>query len=80
MGVPAQAKAFFGVAPQLRLGGHSAGWQAAVLSSIKNQYFAVNAHRCDNIWVLGLVSRFVDLSRVVDLLFDRHLDSGRLAR
>lgn len=80
MGVPAQAKAFFGVTPELRLGVHSAGWQTAVLGSIKNQYFAVNAHRCNNIWVLRLVSCFVDLSRVVDLLFDRHLDGRRLAR
>lgn len=80
MGVPAQAKAFFGVAPQLRLGCHSAGWQAAVLSSVKNQYLAVDAHRCNNIWVLRLVSRFIDLSRVVDLLLDRHLDGRRLAR
>lgn len=80
MGVPAQPKAFFGVTPQFRLGVHSAGWQAAVFSSIENQYLAVNAHCCNNIWVLRLVSRFIDLSRVVDLLFDRHLDGRRLAR
>lgn len=80
MGVPAQAKAFFGVTPELRLGIHSARWQTAVLGSIKNQYFAVNAHCRNNIWVLGLVSRFVDLSRVVNLLLDRHLNGRRLAR
>lgn len=80
MRVPAQAKTFFGVTPQLRLGIHSAAWQAAVLSSIENQHLAVNAHCCNNIGVLRLVSRFVDLSRVVDLLLNCHLYGRRLAR
>lgn len=47
-----------------------------MLGSIKDQGPTINTHGCDNVWVLGLVSGLVNLSRVINLLVDGHFDAS----
>ena len=50
-----------------------------MLGTIEDKNLSINAHRCNNIGVLWLISSLVDFSRVVDLLLNGHLDCGLLA-
>jgi hypothetical protein len=63
---------------QLRVG-FARLMQAAVLRPVENQNLSIDGERGDDVWVLRLVSCFVDLARVIDLLGDFEGDDRRLA-
>ena len=50
-----------------------------MLGTIKDQYFAIHTHGCDDVWVLWLVAGLVDLTWVINLLLDGHLDASSFA-
>lgn len=50
-----------------------------MFGAIKDENLSIDAHRSNNIRVLWLISSLVDLSGVIDLLFNGHLDRGLLA-
>lgn len=79
MGIPAETKAFLLVPYQLGLRGDYTVGDTAVLGTIEYQNSPIVGHGGYDIWILGLVSGFVDLSWVIDPLFDVHLDSSLLA-
>lgn len=80
MRAPVQAKALLCVALQLdvRVWG-AAGVETAVLGPVVDEDPAVDAQGSDHVRVLGLVTGLVDLTGMVDLLDDVHLDGSRLA-
>ena len=80
MRVPAQPKTFLLMADQLDLWVRCARGHYAVLGSVEDQNLAVDSERRDDVGILRLVARLVDLARVVDLLGDVELDDGRLPR
>ena len=80
MWVPAKTEAFLLMADQLDLRVWRARGRQAVLGPVKDQDLSVDGKRRDDVGVLRLVARLVDLARVVDLLCDVELDDGRLPR
>ena len=48
--------------------------------AVENEHSSINAHSGYNIWVLGLVSSFVDLSRMVNFLFNMHFNRSLFTR
>ncbi len=82
MGVPRQAKAFGLVSNELNLGVDLAQsrWLKRVLCAIKDENFAINAQRANNVRVLGLVARLVDFAWVLNLLHNVALDGRDVSR
>ena len=80
VGVPAQSKSFLLVPYKFGLWGHDALREAAVLGSVEDEDTPINAHGGYDVGVLGLVSGLVDLSRVIYLLLDVHLNRSLFAR
>ena len=80
MRVPAQTDSFLLMANKLRLGTNDALWSTAVLASVENKDPRVYTHCGYNIWILRLIPGFVDLSRMIDLLLDCHLNLGLFTR
>ena len=68
MGAPVEAKPFFRVPDQLHLRADLAGRFHGVPGSVKNSYLAIHTQGSNDVGVLGLVPRLVDLTFVVDLL------------
>ena len=78
--VPSQAEAFLLVPDEFNLRVRFVSrMKAAMLRPIKNQDLSVNRECGDNVWILRLVSCFVDLAGVINLLRDLESDHERLA-
>lgn len=80
MGIPAKTKTLALMAYELGLWVHRTLRVAAMLGAVENQYSSINAHGGYNIRVLRLVSRLVDLARVIYPLFNIELNRRLLAR
>src|SRR4030081_3019733 len=78
--VPSQTEAFLLMADQFDLWVRSAGWSQAVLGAIENQNLAIHRQCRDYVGILWLVTRLVDLARVVNLLGNGKFDNRGLAR
>lgn len=74
MRTPAETKAFLCVPGQFNLWIDHAGWYALVLCSVENHHSAICTHSRNDVGILWLISRLVDLSLVIDLLYDVELD------
>lgn len=57
-----------------------ATWRQAVFGPVKDENFAIDTHCCDDVWVLRLISSFVDFAGMINLLHYGHLNGWRVAR
>lgn len=57
-----------------------AAWLKAVFCPVKNKNLPINTHGCNDIRILRLISGFVDLSWMIYLLGDGHLDRWGISR
>ncbi len=73
MRTPAQSKALYRVPNKLHLGRDLAGWHAGMLRSIPDHDATIGAHGRYDVWVLWLVAGLVDLTLVIDLLYNFEL-------
>lgn len=80
MGIPGQTKALLLMANKFDLRARCARRCQAVLGPVEDQDLAINSESGDDVGILRLVARLVDLARVVDLLGDVELDDGLLSR
>ena len=80
VGVPAQPEALFLVAQEFRLWRHNTIWSTAMFGSIEHQHSSIHAHCSNDVGILRLVPRFVDLTWVINLLLDVHFDCRLFAR
>lgn len=68
MGTPTQTPSFSGVAIEMNLWVDIPIRNATMLRTVPDLYVSIRAHRRNQVRVLWLITRFVDFTRVVDLL------------
>ena len=73
MRIPAQSETFFGMSDKLHLWSYMACRITWVFRSVPNHDSTVRAHCCYYIGILWLVSGFVDLALMVNLLYNVEL-------
>lgn len=74
MWIPAQSKPFALVSNELRLRSYNTLGDTAMLRAVEDENSSTRGHGSNNIWVLWLISRLVDLSWVINLLLNVHFD------
>ncbi len=74
MRIPAQPKPFALVPYQFRLGRNHALGDTAVLGSIEYKNSSARSHSSNNVGILRLVSRLINLAWMINFLLDDEFD------